>query len=398
MDEQLDQLGTLRAAEASPQALYGDAGMSVRRYGRSQRDPRYLLRLAETIDLVTDLRRGRVSEGRFYAVREQMTTSDFSLLMADAIDRQLLARYQETTPSWSSIARRAVVPDFRAVKRFAVDGAEGLLSVVTQGAPYPAAALTEASYTYAVAKRGRRLPMSWETMINDDLEAFLTLPDRLARAARRSEEHFATSLFVGSSGLNTGVFTVGNKNIINATNSGGGFTAVNPPLSIDAVRQAYAVLNNQRDADGQPIMIEGVTLWVPPALEGQALEIVNATQIFVGDFDATGAKIQTANWIGAKAKVSVGWYIPYIATTNGNTTWFLAANPATSRPAGEIGFLRGHESPELFLKAPNAIALRGGAEPMEDFDTDAVDHKVRHVFGGAAMDPKVIAGSNGSGS
>ena len=49
-------------------------------------------------------------------------------------------------------------------------------------------------------------------------------------------------------------------------------------------------------------------------------------------------------------KLQVASYIPMIATSNQNTSWFLFADPATSRPAAEIGFLRGHEEPELFMK------------------------------------------------
>jgi len=35
---------------------------------------------------------------------------------------------------------------------------------------------------------------------------------------------------------------------------------------------------------------------------------------------------------------------------------------------------------------------------MGDFETDSIIYKVRHVIGGVAEDPKMTAGSNGSGS
>lgn len=49
----------------------------------------------------------------------------------------------------------------------------------------------------------------------------------------------------------------------------------------------------------------------------------------------------------------------------------------------EIGFLTGHETPELFMQSPNAVRVGGGAvDPMDgDFRTDSIDWKVRYVFG-----------------
>lgn len=393
---QLDTIATMDHSVASPQVLYGQEGHRV----RSRRDdPRYLNRLAEAVELYDSVARGRTSAGR---LMEVMSTSDFQYLFADLIDRQLLARYAETPYVWNKIVKRAIVPDFRQVRRIPIDGAESLLDEVKQLTPYPAARLVDGNYVYNVTKRGRRIPMSWETIVNDDLGAFLDIPDRLARAARRSEEYFVASLFVGTTGPLSTFFSAGNANIINATNAGGDFTAVNPPLSVDALRQAIAVLANQRDADNQPIMIESMTLMVPPALAIKAQEIVNATEIIVGTDATSGTNRRslTANWAQNMFTVAVNYYIPYIASSsNGSTSWFVFANPNTGRPAGELGFLRGHEAPEIFMKLPNQIRVAGGgAEPVEDFDIDAVDHKIRHVFGGTAMDPKVAAASNGSGS
>jgi hypothetical protein len=62
--------------------------------------------------------------------------------------------------------------------------------------------------------------------------------------------------------------------------------------------------------------------------------------------------------------------------------------------------LRGHAEPEIFIKEPNARRVGGGiVNPMDgDFETDSVEYKLRHVFGGSILDPKMSVGSNGSGS
>jgi hypothetical protein len=102
-----------------------------------------------------------------------------------------------------------------------------------------------------------------------------------------------------------------------------------------------------------------------------------------------------------RVRLSVDPYIPIVASSsNGSTSWFLFANPNNGRPALEIGFLRGHESPEIFIKAPNAQRVGGGnVNPMDgDFDTDSIQYKVRHVLGGVTQDNKMSVASNGSGS
>ncbi len=100
-------------------------------------------------------------------------------------------------------------------------------------------------------------------------------------------------------------------------------------------------------------------------------------------------------------------------TTHGQTGWYLFANPANGRPALQQSFLRGHESPEMFMKLPNNVAIGEGrmgpgagvmpgstsANPMEgDFETDAICYKIRHVLGGTLLDEKMAVASNGSGS
>lgn len=392
MPEFLELVETIQAEEASMSRLYGGDGSRA----RGGRDPRYLRKLTEAARLIADVRAGRVPTHR---LKEAMSTSDFPQLFGDILDRQLLGAYQEAPYTWNLVARRAVVTDFRSVKRFAVDGAEAHLDAVAQLAPYPAASLGDTEYSYSVSKFGRRIPMSWETLTNDDLGAFTDIPDRLGRAARRSEERFVTTLFADASGPHASLYTSGNRNIINATNAGSGFTAVNPPLSIDGLRQGFAVLANQRDADGAPILLEAVTLVVPPALEIAALEIVNATQIEVGA-DSAARRLMTANWMRNRVTVAVNAYLPLVSSTaNGNTSWYLFGSPAAGRPALEIGFLRGHETPEVFYKMANQVrATGGGGTIMEDFDTDSIEYKVRHVFGGTRLAPIVTAASNGSGS
>jgi len=383
----LDLIESYNATDATERNLYAKEGRKVRG-GRN--DPLYKRSLVEAARLYEAVLNGRTPS---YRLQEAMTTSDFQYLFADIIDRQMLAAYNSRPVMWSDFAKRGVVRDFRTVNRFTLDGGQAVLDEVKQATEYPAAAVTDGKYTYSVKKYGKRLPFTWEDFINDDLGALKDLPDRLAQAARFSEEKFVTDLFASSTGPDGTFFAAGNSNVVTA----------NPALSVAGLTTAFTVLAAQKDTDGNPIYIDAVTLVVPPALEITALNIINATEILAADGggDGTGNnQLRVTNWMRNRVKVVVDPWLPIISTTNGNTSWYLFANPSVGRPAMEMGFLAGHETPELFMRSPNAVRIGGGTvDPMDgDFSTDAIDHKVRMVFGGTLMDPKSAVASSGVGS
>lgn len=394
MAELLDLIEQIRSEEASRERLYGDVGSDFTRRDPTK-VPQYNRKLKEALGLLKAARRSTLGMLRF---QEAMLTADFPLLMGDVIDRQLLGMYMEGGYTWSSYCRRAVVPDFRTVKRFAVDGAEGVLATVGENGEYLPQVLGETKYSYAVTKAGRIIKWSWESFINDDLDALgSSSPARLAKAARRSEEKFATQLHVDANGPHASLYTTANKNIINTTN---GASGTNPVLGVAGLQDGFTVLGLQLDADGEPINNDGpFILEVPPSLKVTAENLINATQIIVGT-DSAAQRILTSNWMKAHLQIVVNSYIPVVASSaNGKTSWFLHSSPTIGRPAMEMGFLRGHEAPELFMRTGNQQRVGGAVNAMDGaFEDDSIAFKVRHVFGGTRLDGKGTVASNGSGS
>jgi hypothetical protein len=388
MAELLEMIESIRAEEASVQRLFGKDGEGMRRHGRKSQ--KYLSRLAEATTLIANVKKGSMPA---YYLREAMSTSDFPYLFGDILDRQLLAAYQEAPATYRNYIRMNTVADFRTVKRYGVYGADQVLSSVGQQQQYPVDKINEDTpYSYSVSKFGRIIPFDWETLINDDLGAFNDVPTRLGRAARRSESKFGVQLFVDASGPHASMYTAGNKNKVTS----------NPALSITALQTAMQVLSAQVDQNGEPIYIDVVELVVPPALEVTARNILNATQLWMNTNASAGTPEQnlvTENWMKNRVRLNVEPYIPIVASTaNGATSWFLFGNPDAGRCALEMGFLRGHEQPEIFMKSPDAMRVGGGEDALNgDFETDSIQYKVRHVFGGSRMDPKLTVASNGSG-
>lgn len=391
----LDLVETYRHHDASMDRLYGSEGSRVggrHTVGKGQRqNPVYLRQVTEAAKFLDAVRTGHAPMWR---LQEAMSTSDFPFLFGDILDRQMLSNYAEQTYMWSSIAKRSTVSDFRLVKRFAVDGAQGQLSPVGEREEYPEGKVVDSKYSYSVQKYGKRIPFTWETMVNDDLNALQDIPERLGRAARRTEAKFVTTLYAN----NTGFYTSGNKNQVITAN---GASANNPTLTPSGLQDAMIVMAKQVDTDGEPIAIDSVTLVVPPDLEIQANNILAASQVWLNDRGgATNERLVITNWMKGRLTIAVDYYLPIVDGTHGTTGWYLFANPNSGRPALEVGFLRGHETPELWIKEPNARRIGGGGvNPADgDFDTDSIHYKVRHVFGGTTIDGKMSVYSNGSGS
>lgn len=384
---------SIRLEDASYAKLFdGGTNISQNLRRKFEADADYRQRLVETMQFIRDTQAGRIAPARF---AEAMTTSDFPILLGGIMDRTLLGGYREYPASyemWCKINRN--VKDFRTISRTFLNLADGALDSVAQQEEYPFAGAAEGQYTYAVQKFGRKFKFSWESFVNDNLGAFSEVPMALGRAARRTTARFATSLICGAAGPNPVFFSAANGNMMNGNNSA---------LSQTSLAAAANLLAQQMDNGGEPIFNDPAVLVVPPSLKLTAMQIVNALQIRAqnaGGADVAGTvQLDTVN-LFQNLKIAVEPYISRIITagTVGRTAWFLAADPAQSeRPAVELGFLQGHEEPQIAMKSPNAVMVGGGDVNAfaGDFDTDSIEFRVRHVVGGTLMDPRMMVGSFG---
>lgn len=352
------------------------------------RGPQYAKRLIEAANIWGDaLHSGGLAGLRARArLAEALSTPDFPYLLGGVIDRELLREYNQISPVWQRFAMRTTVRDFRAKNLIDLLGGRAVLDEVKPGAEYKARTPSESKYELSVGKRGARFVLNWETLVNDDLDAFGTLPNRLADAARVTEDYLATSQLVGAAGANTAFFKAANGNAPTAL----ALTTDNLPTAITAVQ-------DRKDSDGNPIDLSaGVVLLVPPALEMTALQIVNAVEVRVTD---GSNQLITANYLRSKVTVEVDPWLTVIATdAKAPTRWFIVPKPTSPRPAIAVGFLRGHEVPDLRVKADAGSRVGGGViDPMEgSFDFDDIQYRARHVLGAVTVDPKVTYCSDGS--
>jgi hypothetical protein len=365
------------------------AGAGFGRIDPMTEDPRLLARMDEAAEVLEGALTGRRRPG-VRSLQEALVIGDFPLFLNAVLDREMLQRYEDITPVWQQYARRVIVRDFRPKTWVDLMGGKAFLDRVKPGTEYPARSAAEAKYELIVAKYGARYSLLWEDFVNDDLDMLRELPDNLAVAARDTESLVAVSQLVTTTGVNTNFFKTANGN-----------APVNLDLTRENLENAIIAVTTRKDGEKRPIQVLGgnrrLRLVVPPELALQAEKLVNSTEVRT----TVGSEqiIQAGNSLANLVTIVVEPWLSVIATdAKAGKRWFLLPDPASVRPAVAVGFLRGHEAPDLRVKADAGNRINGGAiDPTEgSFDIDAVEYRVRQVIGGATMDPIGTYASNGA--
>ncbi len=338
-------------------------------------------------------------------LEEALAVDDFRAAAFEVLDREMMDRYQDLPAVWTSYARRTTVRDFKEKNLVDLMGGRSRLDKVPELTEYPARSLSKALYQIFVEKFGGRFQLSWEAMVNDELGQLEDLPGDLAVGARDTETHTAASLLASATGPNSSYFNAtawGRTYDEDAGTWSGGSTnllASNPVLSTANLQAAIETIRARKDPEGRPIQAPRLTLVVPPALEVEARNILDAKEI--RETSGTTTRI-VANWMSGIVDLVVEpWLAVIDQSANVDTTWYLVPTPGTaSRPAFFVAFLRGHETPDLRVKADTGTRVGGGNVAPEDgsFDVDDIQYRVRHVVGAAGTDMIATAASNGSGS
>ena len=344
----------------------------------------YEARLKETVDLLSNAK-GLPAHMHEFLLREAMTTSDFPYLFGDVLDRQVLAQYKATESTWKKYVRTSTVPRLYPQVggyRFAITGGDQRLDEVAEKGEYLASDRAEARYALYVKKYGRQFDISWEAIINDDLGALQDTPMRFAKAALRTEQYAVVNQYADDDGTHA----AGNLYDKATANQINGSVALLTIANLEAGLEAMA---GWLDAGGSPILNRAKYLVVPPALEMTARQILTSTvKQWTEGAVGTPVPYPTTNVVSQMGlELIVEPWLPICDATNGNTAWYLFADP-NDIAALEAGYLRGHERPEICMKNSDKVSLGGGAiGPMEgDFATDNIFYRVRHCFGIVELD------------
>lgn len=324
-------------------------------------------------------------------VNEALTTSDlFRSATGDLLDRELLATYQDITPSWQEWASPAKVRNFKPKKLVDIMGGKSALDLVPELTEFPYAKSSSNEFEIAVKKFGRRFGFSWEAGINDDIDELQQIPGRFGSAASLTENVAALEQIVTlSSGAPLAGFF---KSYSESAAKALGYAAFNnsgtAALSADSLTTAITDISTRKDSDGNIVAHNGLVLMVGPAQQFTAERLLNATEIRTGSNPVT----VEPNYLRGKVRLVVNQDLV------GNA-WFVLPDPRRNqRPAVSVAKLAGFETPDLRVSSNTGSRVGGGSiAPTEgDFEIDGVWYRTRHVVGAASLDPIHTFASTGA--
>lgn len=356
------------------------------------------------VDQITDWL-SAASKGNYVAqaqLKEAISTSDFPTIFSDIKDAQLRARYAEVRDQafWNKIAKRITVPNFldQSFIEWGWDADnENILASnggrktpphalpnVPEGTEYPATAfkLFAASESLNIRKAGARIPFTFEAIINDQWNLVDDLPNFLVTTAVDSEDIEVTDLLTDGDGPDSTYFTAARGNLLKyGTNTPG--TAA---LTRDTLKAALWQADGFYAGVNRPVRFQKFAVVIPAALEELANDLLNTPKQFLVN-DGTRTFTDTFTY-GKNFEFVVDPWLDTRDATHGATAWYVVPFAGQGqRTSLALGFLQGHEQPELRVHNDSGIYLGGGQVPAREgsFLNDTWQLRIRHIFGGAAI-------------
>lgn len=275
------------------------------------------------------------------------TTSDFPIILGNTINRQLQGAYAEAPRTFQPFCRQSSIADFRQKTVAKLSGLIDSFKEVPEGAEYEATTLSEDKEAYGLVKYGRKIGVTWESIINDDLNAFSRIPMAIARKAAQKQSDIVYAILTGNPNMNDGnpLFDAAHKNLGTAG-----------AISDTTLAELRKLLRQQTGIEGDYLNLMAEYLIVGPTNENAALKYMNAA--------FSPSTVANTNIYQGSMQVIVD---PRITSNN----WFAAASPSMVDTI-EYSFLDGEG--ELFT------------EQRVGFDVDGLEVKARMVFGAKAID------------
>ncbi|MBC7139691.1 MAG: Mu-like prophage major head subunit gpT family protein [Defluviimonas sp.] len=279
------------------------------------------------------------------------TTSDFPIILGDTVGRVLRDAYQAAPSGIRRLGRQTTARDFRAVNKIML-GEAPLLEKLNEHGEIKAGTMAEAREAYKVETWARKIGITRQVLVNDDLGAFADLARRMGQAAAETEARILVTLLEAGSG--NGPTMSDGKTLFHADHGNkAGTGAVISDATLSAARLA---LRTQKGIEDRTIRVTPRNLLVPPALETTAekwlASIAPATAADVNPFSGSLSLVVEPRLSSA-------------------TRWYVTADPGEIDGL-EFAYLSGAEGPQV--------------ESRSGWDVDGVEIRVILDFGAGFID------------
>ncbi|MDS9468206.1 ATP-dependent Clp protease proteolytic subunit [Paracoccus sp. MBLB3053] len=273
------------------------------------------------------------------------STSDFPAIFQNALNKVLLERYSEFTPTYRAIAKKRNFRDFRPMP-LVRSGDFPMLLPVGETGEIKWGSFGESGEAAVIVPYARGLTISRQMMINDDLGA---INDMLSSYGE-TIAHFEERTFYA--GALSAVMSDGNA-LFHATH--GNLASSGGAIDKDTVSAGRAAMRVQESVDGLKLNLSPSILLVGPESETEA-------EMFVAQI--TPNATDAVNPFSGKLK-------PIVTTEIEDGAWYLLSSRA---PCWVYGFLEGQEAPRVRTEEP--FGTQGFSMTVEhDFGFGAADHR-----------------------
>jgi ATP-dependent protease ClpP protease subunit len=352
-DSVMAGIGEMLEARINPGANIGDAGKQYRGYS-----------LMECVRIFAESR-GINTAGRSKSDLVAMamhSTSDFPLLFSNLAGKTLTAAYEEEPHTWKPLAKQRNLPDFKQASDLVL-AADLAPELLLEGGEYKKGTLQEAQATWKLATYARKVTISRQAIINDDLSALERTPEYLGRGFRRLESNLVWNLITSNATV-----SVDSAALFGGTHNNTGTGAI----GIAGMNAAKKAMRKQTDISGVTVNLTPDYLIVPTDLEATALQFLYPTGYAPAAL--TGAA-------GPNVYAGAMQLIVEPRLDGSATQWYAASAP--SKVEGLVyGYLADEPGPTI--------------APVTERDPDGLTLLARFDFGCAVKDYRFIYRSTGA--
>lgn len=308
----------------------------------------------------------RLFEARNEWAAEALTTASLGEIFGDSIRRAMVANYREPgyLDDWRKITSDITsIADFRTNRRMRFGGYGDLATVAEAGAYGALTSPTDEEATFSISKKGGTETITLEMIANDDVGVISRIPQRLAKAAKRTLYKAVFDPLRTNANIYTGtaLALAGQNNIS---------TVALSAAEISIARQRMA----EQDPYGQGAGVEPMNLFPKHLLVPAELEEIGWRLTSIPMAPETSKAATEPNYSRARVGLDSLIVLPYWTDAN---NWWLVSDP-TDVPTIEVGFFQGRQEPELFVADNPTVGSM--------FTNDQILYKIRFIFGVVVQD------------
>jgi ATP-dependent protease ClpP protease subunit len=284
--------------------------------------------------------------------------SDFGGILADVAHKSMLKGWQDSPETFQQWTKKGTLPDFKTGIRAGLDGFKSLREV-RPGAEYKYATTSDRSEPIALATYGELFSIDRQAIINDDMSALTSIPQKMGAAASRTIGDLVYTVLLSKQKMGDGktIFDAAHQNLISAA------------LDIAGLSSARKTMRMQKNAAGAVLNIPPRFLLVPVELEDRATQLIRSTSLPDAQNSGVFNPYNDALTVVTEARLDA----------DSLKTWYLLAGQGEDTI--EVAYLDGIDTPYL--------------DQQQGFTVDGVTFKVRIDAGVAPLDWRGLVKSDG---